>query len=103
MVSPNKKSFGQRLRGERQRLNWSQKRLAEAIGTTTSTINRWEHDKVLPQPYYREKLQHIFGKNEPELFALDDVFTSTSREVEEQPATSSLSNFPSLRNIYFTG
>ncbi len=103
MVLPKKPSFGQRLRGERQRLNWSQKRLAEAIGTTPSTINRWEHDKVLPQPYYREKLHQTFGTNTPDLFSFTDVPVSSSGETKERPATRSLSNFPCLRNIYFTG
>jgi tetratricopeptide (TPR) repeat protein/transcriptional regulator with XRE-family HTH domain len=103
MVLQKKPSLGQRLQGERQRLNWSQKRLSEAIGTTPSTINRWEHDKVLPQPYYREKLHHIFGKNAPDLFSFDGIHVSRDVEVEEQPTTSFLSNFPCLRNIYFTG
>lgn len=103
MVLPNKPSFGQRLRGERQRLNWSQKRLADTIGTTPSTINRWEHDKVLPQPYYREKLHHILGIHAPDLFSFNDVLVSRSVEEEEQSAASSFSNFPCLRNIYFTG
>lgn len=103
MVQPKKPSLGQRLRSERQHLNWSQKRLAEAIGTTPSTINRWEHDKVLPQPYYREKLLHIFGTKAPDLFSFDEVLVSRSVEVEERPATSSFSNFSCLRNIYFTG
>src|SRR5581483_11401023 len=103
MVLPKKASFGQRLRGERQRLNWSQQRLAEAIGTTPSTINRWEHDKVLPQPYYREKIHHILGNSASDLFTFNDVLASKDVEVEAQSATMSLSNFPCLRNIYFTG
>ncbi|HJT57476.1 MAG TPA: helix-turn-helix transcriptional regulator, partial [Ktedonobacteraceae bacterium] len=48
-------SVGQRLRRERERLNWSQERLAEAIQTTAGSINRWENDKTLPQPHYREQ------------------------------------------------
>lgn len=103
MVLPKKTSFGQRLRGERQRLNWSQKRLADAIGTTPSTINRWEHDKTLPQPFYREKLHHIFGTDAPDLFAFHEVLVSRGVEIEERPVASSLNNFPYLRNIYFTG
>ena len=99
MVLHKKTSFGQRLRSERQHLNWSQKRLAEAIGTTPSTINRWEHDKVLPQPYYREKLHHIFGTHASDLFSFDDVLVSKSVEA----TGCSLSNVPCLRNIYFTG
>ncbi|HZO72310.1 MAG TPA: FxSxx-COOH system tetratricopeptide repeat protein [Ktedonobacteraceae bacterium] len=103
MVLSKKPGLGQRLRNERQRLNWSQKRLADSIGTTPSTINRWEHDKVLPQPYYREKLLHIFGANAPDLFSFDNVLVPRSVPVEEQSVTSSLSNLPCLRNIYFTG
>ena len=50
-------SIGQRLLRERRLLNWSQQRLAKAIGTTVISVNRWEHDKAVPQAYYREQLE----------------------------------------------
>lgn len=61
-------SVGQRLRRERERLNWSQERLAEEIQATTVSINRWENDKTLPQPHYRELLCRVFQKSAESLF-----------------------------------
>ena len=55
-------SFGQRLLRERESLNWTQEQLAEALGVSVSSINRWENDKALPHPYMRDKLHAMFGK-----------------------------------------
>src|SRR5689334_6582860 len=61
-------TIGQRLLQERKKHSWSQQMLAEKIGTTVLNINRWEHEKTQPQPYYREKLCEVFGKSHDELF-----------------------------------
>ena len=55
-------TIGQRLRRERERLSWTQERLAEKIGTSPASINRWENDKTLPQPHYREQLCRVFQR-----------------------------------------
>jgi LuxR family transcriptional regulator, maltose regulon positive regulatory protein len=55
------------LRVEREQRNWSQARVAETIGISTRTIMRWEQGAVLPQPFYRERLCELFGKNASEL------------------------------------
>ncbi len=85
-------STGQRLRRERERLNWSQERLAETLGVTTHSINRWERDKVLPHPHYREQLCRVFDKKPEELFV-------SSEEPESPP----IWMVPHRRNLYFTG
>lgn len=50
------------LKHEREIRGWSQARLAEEIGTTTTNIGRWERGISMPSPYFREKLCAIFGK-----------------------------------------
>jgi LuxR family transcriptional regulator, maltose regulon positive regulatory protein len=52
---------------EREIRGWSQARVAEAINTSVRSIMRWEQGKVLPQPFYREQLCILFGKNAQEL------------------------------------
>ncbi len=93
MSLPKKSLVGQRLRQERERRNWSQQMLAHKIGTTVLNINRWEHDKTLPQPYHREKLCNIFDMGVEELFG----------ERRNEATSLPLGRIPYLRNLYFTG
>jgi len=90
-------SLGQRLRRERLRLNWSQERLAQALETTSMSINRWEHDKVKPQPHYREQLCHVFSTTADALFGTPDELESQTNRVD------SIWNVPIRRNLFFTG
>ena len=90
-------SLGQRLRHERERCNWSQERLAEAVGVTARSINRWEQDKAIPYPHYREQLCRVFNVATSTLFG-----TSSNEEVgilTQYP----LWNVPYVRNFLFTG
>ncbi len=93
----NTGSFGQKLRRERKRLHWSQERLAEEIGVSVMSINRWEHDKTLPHPHYRQQLYHI-------LRITDDTLFETP-EIPESPVHSGslICNIPFRRNPLFTG
>src|SRR5438128_1261831 len=88
-------TVGQRIRQERQSRSWSQKMLADKIETTVLNINRWEHDKTVPQPHHRAKLCEVFQKRPEELFGAQPV-------VEEEPPARPW-HVPYLRNRYFTG
>ncbi len=90
-----KRSVGQRLRQERERRNYSQEQLAELIGTSALSINRWEHDKTLPRPAYRAELCRVFDMRAEALFGLD--------EGQEAPTRPIIWSVPHLRNLYFTG
>jgi tetratricopeptide (TPR) repeat protein/transcriptional regulator with XRE-family HTH domain len=91
-----KRSAGQRLRQERERHNYSQEQLAELIGTTALSINRWEHDKTLPRPAFRAELCRVFDMRAEVLFGLDEG-------EEEATILPAIWNVPHLRNLYFTG
>lgn len=67
-----------RLKAERELRGWSQQYVAEQIGADRYYLSRWEHGKMLPSPYYREKLCALFGKNARELGFL-------SRTVSPEP------------------
>jgi len=94
--SKNLLTIGQRLRNERERLNWSQELLAQEIGTTSLTINRWEHDKAFPRPSHRAELCRVFNKSVAALFDLQE-------QEDEEPEHFPIWNVPHLRNLYFTG
>jgi tetratricopeptide (TPR) repeat protein/DNA-binding XRE family transcriptional regulator len=93
MSAARRATVGQRLRQERERRSWSQHMLAAKIGTSVLTINRWEHDKTLPQPFYREKLCSVLSLSAEELFS----------ERPDVAAPCPLGGIPYLRNLYFTG
>ena len=50
-----------RLRG------WSQKELAEQLGTTQVNVSRWERGLTTPALYFRSKLMALLGKSDLEL------------------------------------
>lgn len=90
-------SLGQRLVRERLRLHYSQEEVACVLGTTARSINRWERDKAVPHPHYRQQLCSLFQVSSETLFG---PFPST----ENAPsAPSSLWNLPYRRNPFFTG
>lgn len=72
------------LRVERELRGWSQARLAEALGTTTRTVSRWEQGVALPYPHYRNMLCNLFGKTAQELGLLPD---SSEDNDEQEPFT----------------
>jgi transcriptional regulator with XRE-family HTH domain/energy-coupling factor transporter ATP-binding protein EcfA2 len=49
------------IRQERLRQNWSQSSLAEKLGTTRITVNRWENGSTYPNLYFRHQLYTLFG------------------------------------------
>jgi len=90
-------TVGQRLRHERERRNWSQEQLAQEIGTTPLSINRWEHDKAFPRPHHRAELCRVFNKSAEALFELRED------QGDQEPEHFPIWNVPHLRNLYFTG
>ncbi len=53
--------IGQNIRRERNRRSWTQKYVAQAIGTTEQNVSRWERGQTVPDTYYRQKLSEFFG------------------------------------------
>src|SRR5712691_575722 len=100
MKGPKHLTIGQRLRSERERHNWSQEQLAQKIGTTSLTINRWEHDKAFPRPSHRAELCRVFNKSPEVLF---DFAEAQEKQEDREPEHYPIWNIPHLRNLYFMG
>src|SRR5579863_445009 len=104
-VTGQRLSLGQRLRQERERHHWSQEQLASALGehgviVSISSINRWEHDRMVPRAYYRDLLCRVFHLSHDALFGpIEGSVTEPTETLREQP----LWTVPYLRNYYFTG
>ena len=84
MADAQSGSLGKRLRQERELRHWTQEELAENIGRSVPSINRWEHDRAEPQLDALKELTALFGKP-PDRWGM------------------SRWNVPFLRNPYFTG
>lgn len=69
-----------KLRRERELKGWSQRVLADRIGTNTEAISRWECGHHVPERFYQERLCEIFGKTAEELgfIAPSDTAISTA-------------------------
>ncbi|GHO50522.1 FxSxx-COOH system tetratricopeptide repeat protein [Ktedonospora formicarum] len=55
------KSIGQHIRWHRLHQGLSQEAFAEAIGTSTRSLRRWEQDLTIPQQIWRERLSQQLG------------------------------------------
>jgi len=56
-----------RLRRAREERNWTQAEVAQAVGTSSFTVSRWELGVQVPQAHFREKLCALFGLGPQEL------------------------------------
>lgn len=85
MVEVQPDSFGQKLQQERKIHRWTQEQLAEHIGASVPSVNRWEHDKTVPRTDMLEELTRVFGRP------------------PGRWGTNRWWNVPYPRNLYFTG
>lgn len=96
------------LRRQRILRNWRQRDLAEQLGTTIVTIQRWERGIQQPSSYYRIKLCTLFGLSPQEL-GLEEIspLPDTSPDAEATETASSeeqgLWIVPYARNPHFSG
>ncbi len=77
-----KGSLNHHLRDERLNHHWSQKEVADRIGTTTNNVSRWELGITSPGPHFQAKLCELFGKQPQELGLL-------ARQTGEEPRPTS--------------
>jgi tetratricopeptide (TPR) repeat protein/DNA-binding XRE family transcriptional regulator len=87
VVDEQPMSLGRRIQRERESRHWTQQHLAEQIGGSVPSVNRWEHDRALPRPDMFDLLIKAFGRP-PEQWG-----TGKQRRW----------NIPFFRNPYFTG
>jgi transcriptional regulator with XRE-family HTH domain len=73
------KHYQMLLKQAREERGWSQKDVAEKIGTDPKTVSRWERRVAYPSPYFRQKLSELFKKSLREL----DLLNSSDREIDD--------------------
>lgn len=72
-----------RLREAREQLGLAHKDVADLIDLPNShTVGRWERGESFPQPHYRQKLTHLFGKSAEELGLVKARFDEHTQQPE---------------------
>jgi transcriptional regulator with XRE-family HTH domain len=82
------KIIGERLRGLRKSLGYSQNELAKMIGITQASINRYEHDTITPPPetflwyadYFGVSLDYIYGRTDEPQGAMKNLEAGAIKE-----------------------
>jgi tetratricopeptide (TPR) repeat protein/transcriptional regulator with XRE-family HTH domain len=103
MDAPSALSWKDRIRQERIRRNWRQQDLADQLGTTVVTIQRWERGTQQPGAYFRAKICALFGKSAEELGFVAPVQETAVAPREAEATFPFLWNVPYPRNPFFTG
>jgi tetratricopeptide (TPR) repeat protein/transcriptional regulator with XRE-family HTH domain len=101
----------EQLRQHRFRRNWRLQDVADKLGTTITTVQRWERGSQQPSAYYRAKLCELFDVRPQEIgFEEEEALPPTPSNIEEVAALHSASTeeialwtVPYRRNPYFTG
>ena len=61
------KRANQCLINARLQRGWTQREVAEAVGTTLANVSRWERSVTFPSPHFRQKLCEVFEMNPEDL------------------------------------
>jgi ABC-type branched-subunit amino acid transport system substrate-binding protein/transcriptional regulator with XRE-family HTH domain len=93
---------------ERLQQAWSQKELAEKVGTTTINVSRWERGITFPNAHFRHQLCVLFAKDEIELGLVPSPAnksgTLSLEPIAPDPSSHlQLWHVPFHRNPLFTG
>lgn len=99
-----------RLRHYRLQRHWSQKELAQLLGTTYLTVCRWENGTTSPSLFFRKQLCELFGVSPEELGLPSPSLEKRQTSSREAPALITLPGgsvplvyLPYRRNSLFTG
>lgn len=78
MINTEEKDFSKRLRSLREMKGITRKELAEMIGISESTLQRWERGITLPSLKYIKKLAIALEVSEDYLIGKSDVLLATN-------------------------
>jgi transcriptional regulator with XRE-family HTH domain len=78
----------EKLKRERELRGWSQRKIAERVGTAEQVVARWEGGLHKPNRYFQTQLCELFGKNAEELGFLLPASDAFSHDAPAQEAGS---------------
>lgn len=77
------KNIAQELVILRARKSWTQKQLAEALGTSQRTVAAWESGASIPRKTTQVKIAELFGLPEDYFFAAETSSSDASKNVRQ--------------------
>ena len=78
--------FAQKIRHWRQRRFLTQQGLADRVGASLSTVQKWEMGRTLPYPAMRQKLIEMLEINPDEFFAAIEASQAEAGEAKKAVA-----------------
>lgn len=72
-MSKRNGTWGKILKRERLKRGWTQKEVADALGTDERAVRAWEKQEQFPSPYHRRQLSALYGKSIEALGLLEDI------------------------------
>lgn len=75
MTTTPSTGYGDRIRRARERRNLTQEQLAELLGVSVASINRWEHERSYPRADQRARLCTVLGVSSDDLFPSDQALS----------------------------
>ena len=72
-------AWHEKLHQERIRHGWTQKELADKIGSSSKTVGRWERGGQLPSLFFQQKLTKVLGKDAETLGFLPEPRTAPDK------------------------
>jgi len=64
LINENRKEFGKKIKFRRLAKGWDQSQLARSVGSTATTVGRWENAKTVPRPHNVVGLKRELGLTE---------------------------------------
>ena len=104
MPRPPLKGGNQNLVNARLQRGWTQREVAEAVGTTLANVSRWERGVTFPSPYFRQKLCEVFEMSPEDLnltLARHRCLQRCDTQQEQKDSPTSRNRFWNFERMFF--
>ncbi len=92
----------QYLINTRLQRGWTQREVAEAVGTTLANVSRWERGVTFPNPYFRKKLCEVFEMSPEDLnLTRTQRYSSQTCNTKQKDFSMSHNRFWNVERMFF--
>lgn len=73
-MQQNKIDIGIKIKEVRRRLRLTQETLAQRLGVSFTSVNRWENGQTQPSPLARRKIEELFELNTQQTTTIGEAY-----------------------------